>query len=130
MFTSNHQVDLSMTMVINPPTPHLYTDLLYAGVLVQLAPTGPTQQGQGRFAGTVCCTARLTMLPSGVVIINCCYSVLSTIPEVQQCTSLGQADYTMNHNEWHNLTHIVFCMQAHLCAVIFVILLCSKYYTL
>ena len=71
-----------MFMAINPLPPPSHTDLLYAGVLVHPAPTGPTQQGQGHFAGTVCCTATLTLLPSGVVIINCCYTVLSTIPEV------------------------------------------------
>ena len=61
-------------------SPH--TDSLYAGVLVYPAPTSPTQQEQGHFARAVCRTAWLTLLPSGVVIINCCYSVLTTIPEV------------------------------------------------
>ena len=111
VFLSNHQVDGDQS----PLPTHTHTDSLYASVLVHSAPTGPTQQGQGHFAGTECRTARLTLLPSGVVIINCCYSVLSTIPEVQQCTSLGQTDFTVNHNEWHNLIHIVFCMQAHMC---------------
>ena len=41
----------------------------------------PHLTGIGTLYRDLCCTARLALLPSGVVIINCYYSVLSTIPE-------------------------------------------------
>ena len=53
------------------PQPH--PDPLDARVLAHPAPPVPPQLGEGHFARTLCCTTDLTMLPSGVLSLLCCY---------------------------------------------------------
>ena len=69
-FFSNHRMDLSKAMVFNTQP---YPDPLHAGVLAHRAPPVPTQQGEGHFAKTLCYTTGLTMHPSGVIPLLCCY---------------------------------------------------------
>ena len=47
--------------------------LLHAGVLTHSAPPVPTQQGEGYFARTLCRTTDLTVHPSGILPLLCCY---------------------------------------------------------
>ena len=55
------------------PRPH--QDSQHVGVLAHPAPTGPTQQGQGYFARTPCCTTGLTLQPSGILLLLCHYLI-------------------------------------------------------
>ena len=72
VFSLNHRVDLLKAMVIET---HNHTQIccMLAGVLAHPALPVPTQQGEGYFARTPCCTTDLTMHPSGVLPLMCWY---------------------------------------------------------
>ena len=57
--------------------PQSHPDSLHAGVLAHPAPPVPTQQGEGYFARTLCCTIGLTVHPSGVLPLLCYYLLVS-----------------------------------------------------
>ena len=49
------------------------SDPLHAGVLAHPAPPVPPQKGEGHLARTLCCTTDLTVHPSGILPLWCCY---------------------------------------------------------
>ena len=63
VFSSNHQVDLSKAIVIDTHN-HTQTHCMLESYIEHPAPSVPTQQGEGHFARTLCCTTGLTVHPS------------------------------------------------------------------